>query len=101
MRVIHLSIVWQYMPAEALLLPLTSVRLAGPAFQSDFASFIFVKAENFLSTLVSMHVFVNVMEELTLITYSKNKCLLEYLLLRRTVRNGTCVIAHYIIFSSW
>lgn len=77
MRVNYVSIVWQYVPDETLLVPSTSIRLVGPAFQSDFASFIFFKAENLLTMLASMLMFVNVMEELV----SKHKCLLEYLLL--------------------
>lgn len=46
------SIVWQYMPDKALLLPLTTVNLVGPALQSDFTSGTVLKAENSLAMLV-------------------------------------------------
>lgn len=53
------SIVWQYMPAKALLLSLTTVSLVGPALQSDFTPDTFFKAENSLSMIVSMLMFIN------------------------------------------
>lgn len=56
------SIVWQYMPDKALLLPLTAVSLVGPALQSDFTPGTFFKAENSLSMLVSMLMFINEVE---------------------------------------
>lgn len=71
MRVSHVSIVWQYVPAETLLVPSASIRLVGPAFQSDFASFIFFKAENLLNMLASVLTFVNVMGELVLMNLFK------------------------------
>lgn len=52
------SIVWQYMPDKALLLPLTTVDLVGPALQSDFTSGVILKAENSLAMLVSMLMFI-------------------------------------------
>lgn len=53
------SIVWQYMPVKALLLPLTAPSLVGPALESDFTPGTFFKAENSLSMIVSMLMFIN------------------------------------------
>lgn len=65
------------MPAKALLLALTAVSLVGPALQSDFTPGTFFKAENSLSMLVSMLMFIN---ELTQkINASWNACFYEEL----------------------
>lgn len=65
------------MPAKALLLPLSAVSLVGPALQSDFTPGTFFKAENSLSMLVSMLMFIN---ELTQkINSSWNACFYEEL----------------------
>lgn len=79
MRAIHFSLAictsWCFSSS------ITSVRLVGPAFQSGFASFVFFKAEKFLSMLHSMLMCVNVTEELVFMD-----------LFRRSVPHGLAIL---------